>query len=133
MARRILIADDEPNIVSSLEFLMESSGYETLIARNGEEVLTQVIAGNPDLILLNITLPLKDGFEACREIRANPSWRDIRIIMVSARSCDSEMQKCLSIGADAYITKPFSPKELLALVRLILKDIESPHNSDISD
>lgn len=133
MARRVLIADDEPNIVSSLEFLLESSGYETLIARNGEEVLTQVIAGKPDLILLDITLPLKDGFEACCEIRANHNWSDIRIIMVSARNCDSERQKCLSIGADAYITKPFSPKELLAHVRRMFGDIETPLNSDISE
>jgi DNA-binding response OmpR family regulator len=122
MARKVLIADDEPNIVTSLEFLMESNGYETLIARNGEEVLTQVIAGKPDLILLDIMLPLKDGFEACREIRANPAWKDIRIIMVTARGRDSEIQKGLSLGANAYITKPFSPKELVAYVRQMLGD-----------
>jgi DNA-binding response OmpR family regulator len=122
MSRKILIADDEPNIVTSLEFLMESNGYETLIARNGEEVLTQVIAGKPDLILLDIMLPLKDGFEACREIRANPQWKEIRIIMVTARGRDSEIQKGLSLGADAYITKPFSPKELVAYVRRLLGD-----------
>jgi DNA-binding response OmpR family regulator len=122
MTRKVLIADDEPNIVTSLEFLMESNGYETLIARNGEEVLTQVIAGKPDLILLDIMLPLKDGFEACREIRANHQWKEIRIIMVTARGRDSEIQKGLSLGADAYITKPFSPKELVAHVRRLLGD-----------
>ncbi len=122
MTRKVLIADDEPNIVTSLEFLMESNGYQTLIARNGEEVLTQVIAGHPDLILLDIMLPLKDGFEACREIRANPLWKGIRIIMVTARGRDSEIQKGLSLGADAYITKPFSPKELVAHVRQLLGD-----------
>src|SRR5687768_9524094 len=113
MAKKVLIADDEPNIVTSLEFLMEHKGYEIKIARTGDEVLDYVKAFEPDLILLDVMMPLLSGFEVCQTIRENPAWQHIKIIMLTAKGRDSEVAKGLALGADAYITKPFSTKELV--------------------
>lgn len=120
MPKKILIADDEPNIVVSLEFLMEHNGYQVKVANNGEEALRQVGEFAPDLILLDVMLPLKNGFEVCQKIRENPAWSATRIIMLTAKGRDIEVKKGLDLGADAYVTKPFSTKELLAQVRQIL-------------
>lgn len=120
MAKRVLIADDEPNIVVSLEFLMERNGYQIRIAKDGEEVLRAVEEYRPDLILLDVMLPGKSGFEVCQKIRENPAWQGIKIIMLTAKGRDTEVAKGLALGADAYVTKPFSTKELLAQVKQIL-------------
>lgn len=117
MPKKILIADDEANIVSSLEFLLQRGGYEVRIARNGEEALQHVAAFEPDLILLDVMMPLKSGYEVCQKVRENPRWRSIKIVMLTAKGREIEMTKGLSLGADAYITKPFSTKELLAEVK----------------
>ncbi len=116
MAKRVLIADDEPNIVMSLEFLMERNGYEVQIARNGEEALAAVGTFNPDLILLDVMMPLRSGFEVCQKIRENPTWQAIKIIMLTAKGREIEIAKGMALGANAYITKPFSTKELLEQV-----------------
>jgi DNA-binding response OmpR family regulator len=116
MAKRVLIADDEPNIVMSLEFLMERNGYEVQIARNGEEALAAVGTFNPDLILLDVMMPLRSGFEVCQKIRENPDWQTIKIIMLTAKGREIEVAKGIALGANAYITKPFSTKELLEQV-----------------
>jgi DNA-binding response OmpR family regulator len=120
MAKKVLIVDDEANIVISLEFLMEQAGYELRIARNGQEALEQVAAFEPDLILLDVMMPNINGFDVCRRVRENPDWQNIKIIMLTAKGREVEMTKGLALGADAYITKPFSTKELLAQVRHIL-------------
>ena len=120
MAKKILIADDEPNIVVSLEFLMEHCGYAVKVARNGEEALQQVETFKPDLILLDVMLPLRNGFEVCRKIRENTAFQTTKIIMLTAKGRDIEVTKGLALGADAYITKPFGTKELLAQVRKLL-------------
>lgn len=122
MAKKVLIADDEPNIVTSLEFLMERSGYTVRVARNGEEALQLIGAFEPDLILLDVMLPLRSGFEVCQKIRENAAWQQIKIVMLTAKGRDSEVTKGLALGADLYITKPFSTKELLAQVRQMLGD-----------
>jgi DNA-binding response OmpR family regulator len=122
MAKKILIVDDETNIVISLEFLMEQAGYDLRIAPNGREALEQVAAFEPDLILLDVMMPHINGFDVCRRIRENPAWQNIKIIMLTAKGREVEMAKGLALGADAYITKPFSTKELLAQVRHILGD-----------
>ncbi|MBE7556622.1 MAG: response regulator [Anaerolineales bacterium] len=122
MAKKVLIVDDETNIVISLEFLMEQAGYELRIAPNGREALEQVAAFAPDLILLDVMMPHINGFDVCRRIRENPAWQNIKIIMLTAKGREVEMAKGLALGADAYITKPFSTKELLAQVRHILED-----------
>ncbi len=120
MAKRVLIVDDEPNIVTSLEFLMQRSGYEVRIARNGEEALEQVSAFQPDLILLDVMMPLLSGYEVCQKIRENSAWQDVQIVMLTAKGREIEATKGLALGANAYITKPFSTKELLAKVHELL-------------
>jgi DNA-binding response OmpR family regulator len=120
MSKKILIADDEPNIVISLEFLMQKSGYQVKIATNGDEALRQVVEFHPDMILLDIMLPQKNGFEVCQKIRENPAWNGIKVVMLTAKGRESEVTKGLALGADAYITKPFATQELLANVRRLL-------------
>jgi DNA-binding response OmpR family regulator len=120
MGKRILIADDEPNIVVSLEYLMKREGFEVDIATDGEAALGAVASFRPDLILLDIMLPKKDGFEVCQQIRANPEWRGVKVVMLTAKGRDTEVTKGLALGADAYVTKPFSTKDLLAQVRKLL-------------
>ncbi|MDB5770802.1 MAG: response regulator receiver protein [Burkholderia sp.] len=120
MMQRILIVDDEPNIVLSLEFLMEQSGYEVAIARDGEEALVQMEAFRPDLVLLDVMLPLRSGFEVCQKIRENRGWDRVKVVMLSAKGRDLDTSKGLALGADAYITKPFSTKDLIEEVRALL-------------
>jgi DNA-binding response OmpR family regulator len=120
MGERILIADDEPNIVVSLEYLMKRAGFEVAVANDGEAALKAVASLRPDLILLDIMLPKKDGFEVCQQIRANPEWRAVKVVMLTAKGRDTEVTKGLALGADAYVTKPFSTKDLVAQVRKLL-------------
>jgi DNA-binding response OmpR family regulator len=120
-ARRILIADDEPNIVTSLEFLMRKCDYEVRVARDGEETLRLAQEFRPDVLLLDVMMPLCDGFEVCRRIRGNPATRAVRILMLTAHGRGAEIDRGLALGADAYITKPFSNKVLVAKVRGLLQ------------
>jgi DNA-binding response OmpR family regulator len=120
MGKRILIADDEPNIVVSLEYLMKREGFEVDIATDGEAALGAVASFRPDLILLDIMLPKKDGFEVCQQIRTNPEWQGLKVVMLTAKGRDTEVAKGLALGADAYVTKPFSTKDLVAQVRQLL-------------
>jgi DNA-binding response OmpR family regulator len=116
MTASILIADDEPNIVLSLEFVLAEEGYRVRVARDGREALEALAAETPDLVLLDVMLPHVSGFDVCQRIRAEPAWRDVRIVMLSAKGREVEVQKGLALGADAYVTKPFGIKELLAEV-----------------
>jgi DNA-binding response OmpR family regulator len=126
MPKKILIADDEPNIVTSLQFLMKRKGYEVSIARNGEEALQQIAAVAPDLILLDVMMPLKSGYEVCQKVRETPAYQRMKIIMLSAKGRDVEVAKGLGLGADAYVTKPFATQELIAKVEeLLAKDADS--------
>lgn len=120
MAHKILIADDEPNIVLSLEFLMKREGYEVHVAENGDDALARVAEVMPDLVLLDVMLPRRSGYDVCQQIRANPDWRGVKVLMLTAKGRDTEMQKGLALGADAYITKPFATKELVARVKQLL-------------
>lgn len=124
MNRRILIVDDEPNIVISLEFLMQQSGYDVSVARDGEEALRQMTAFQPDLVLLDVMLPLRNGFEVCQKIRENRVWDRVKLVMLSAKGRELEVTKGLALGADAYITKPFSTRELIERVRSLLAGSE---------
>jgi DNA-binding response OmpR family regulator len=126
MTHKILIVDDEPNIVISLEFLMQQAGFTLAIARDGEQALVQMAAFEPDLVLLDAMLPLRDGFEVCQKIRENSGWNSVKIVMLSAKGRDAEVSKGLALGADAYITKPFSTRELIALVQRLLADPAGP-------
>ena len=120
MPKRILIADDEPNIVISLEFLMSQAGFEVESVANGEETLQAVARQRPDLLLLDVMLPIRDGFEVCQTLRQNPLYKELKIIMLTAKGRDTEVSKGLAMGADAYITKPFATRELLQAVKALL-------------
>jgi len=119
-AGKVLIADDEPNIVTSLEFLMRACDYEVRVARDGEEALRVAQDFRPDVLLLDVMMPLCDGFEVCRRLRGDPATRGMRILILTAHGRGDEMERGLALGADAYITKPFSNKELVAKVRGLL-------------
>ena len=121
-SKRILIADDEPNIVAALEFLLQRNGYEVSIAQNGDEVLKLVEACNPDLVLLDVMMPVRSGYEVCKRIRERPDWRHIRIVMLSAKGRDAEVLKGLATGADLYVTKPFSTRELIGKINDLLHE-----------
>ena len=116
MGRRILIADDEPNIVAALEYLLQRSGYQVHIARNGDDALRLIEEHRPDLVLLDVMMPLRSGYEVCKRIRENDAWRHIKIVMLSAKGREVEVNKGMSLGADLYITKPFSTRELVAKI-----------------
>ncbi len=122
MARRVLIADDEANIVISLEFLMQQSGYEVRVARNGEEALEAIDAFEPDLVLLDVMMPRKNGYEVLQAIRADPARRATRVVLLTAKGRDVDVEKGLGLGADAYVTKPFATRDLVARVKSLLGD-----------
>ena len=126
MARKVLIVDDEPNIVASLEFLMRRCGYEVAVARNGEEALAMVGSFLPDLVLLDVMMPIKSGYDVCRAMRENPDWRHMKIVVLSAKGREAEVSKGLSLGADAYVTKPFSSRELTRQVGELLGEGGAP-------
>jgi DNA-binding response OmpR family regulator len=120
MASKVLIVDDEPNIVISLEFLMRQRGYETRVARDGDEAIAEVESFEPDLVLLDVMLPRRDGFEVCQKLRAD-GWSELKIVMLTAKGRDVEIEKGLALGADTYVTKPFSTAELVARVGEMLE------------
>ena len=117
---RILIADDEPNIVTALEFLLHKSGHEVEIARNGEEALALIESNAPDLVLLDVMMPLRNGYEVCRQIRGRARGGRIKILMLSAKGGEADMQKGMEAGADLYVTKPFSTRELVDKINGLL-------------
>ena len=118
---KILVADDEPNIVISLEYLLKREGYQVLVARDGQEALDAITREQPDLVLLDVMMPKKSGFEVCQEIKADPALGVVRILMLTAKGRDTEVAKGLALGADAYMTKPFSTRELVDKVRSMLE------------
>ena len=120
MSRNVLVVDDEPNIVLSIKFLMKQKGYEVRTASNGEEALQALNEKVPDLILLDVMMPKPDGYEVCQKIRATAKWKDIPVIMLTAKGREVEREKGFAMGADDYITKPFATQELVAKVQAIL-------------
>lgn len=121
MTRSILIADDEPNILISLEYLMKREGYAVSVARDGEEAIAAILRDRPALVLLDVMMPKKSGFEVCQEVRANDVVKDTLILMLTAKGRETDVAKGLGQGADAYVTKPFSTKELVRKVREMLE------------
>jgi DNA-binding response OmpR family regulator len=120
MARKVLIADDEPNIVTSLEFLLRQKGYDVRVASAGDDALRAVAEFGPELVLLDVMMPRMSGYDVCQKIRENPDWHGVKIIMLSAKGRDVEVTKGMAVGADAYVTKPFSTKDLVARVQQML-------------
>lgn len=117
MIKKILIADDEPNIVISLEYLMKREGYAVTVARDGQEALDAVDAQLPDLLLLDVMMPRKTGFEVCQALRARSDCASLPIVMLTAKGRDTDVAKGQAMGATAYMTKPFSTRELVDKVR----------------
>ena len=120
--KRILIAEDEPSIVLSLEFLLGDAGFEVITASNGMDALALAEQHKPDLLVLDIMLPVVDGFEVCRTLRANPELRGMRILMLTARGREHELARGLALGANAYVTKPFGTRELMKTVGELLAE-----------
>lgn len=123
MSRKVLIADDEPSIVTSLEFLMQRRGYEVRVARDGDEAMRLVGSFQPHVVLLDVMMPRRSGVEVCREIRGNPAWRGIKVVMISAKGREIDVDRGVAAGADAYVTKPFSTKALVATVDELLAGV----------
>ena len=125
MTHSVLVVDDEPNIVMSLEFLMEQAGFEVRVAADGEAALKAMEDKLPDLVLLDVMMPKRDGYDLCQMIRAKPEWKEVRIIMLTAKGREVEREKGMALGADDYVTKPFSTRELVERVKTFLEDRES--------
>lgn len=113
MSPTILVADDEPNIVISLEYLLRREGYTVLIARDGQEALETITRDQPDLVLLDVMMPKKTGFEVCQAVRAQEALRNVKLLMLTAKGRDTDVAKGMALGADAYMTKPFATRELV--------------------
>jgi len=120
MKRSVLVVDDEPNIVLSIEFLLTQAGFDVRVARDGEAALRAVEEEAPDLVLLDVMMPGRNGYEVCQAIRARAGGRAIKIVMLTARSRDVEREKGLALGADEYVIKPFSTRELVDRVKRLL-------------
>ena len=119
-AKHVLIADDEANIVISLEFLMKREGHRVSIARDGDAALALIRSERPDLVLLDVMMPGRSGFEVCQAVRGDDALAGVRILMLSAKGRDTDLAKGQALGADAYMTKPFSTRELADRVRELL-------------
>jgi DNA-binding response OmpR family regulator len=117
---KVLIVDDEPNIVTSLEFLMRRSGHEIRVAADGDQALEEAERFQPDLVLLDVMLPRRDGFEVCQRLRASGRG-GLKIVMLTAKGRETEMAKGMAMGADTYVTKPFSTRELVDQVTRLLE------------
>jgi two-component system, OmpR family, alkaline phosphatase synthesis response regulator PhoP len=122
VAKSILVVEDEPNIVLSLQFLMKKAGFDVRVARDGDEALAAVASHAPDLILLDVMIPKRDGYDVCQTIRANPAWQNIYIIMLTAKGREVDREKGIALGANDYVTKPFSTRDLTEKVKTILEN-----------
>ena len=121
MSHKIVIADDEPNILISLEYLFKREGFAVTVARDGEEALAVIARERPALALLDVMMPKKSGLEVCQALRADDAYRAMKILMLTAKGRDTDVAKGIALGADAYMTKPFSTKDLVAKVRELLE------------
>ena len=120
MTHKILIADDEPNILISLEFLMKREGYEVVLARDGNEALAAIVRERPSLVLLDVMMPGMTGFEVCQAVRADATLAGTKIVLLTAKGRDIDVAKGMALGADGYMTKPFSTRDLALRVRELL-------------
>jgi DNA-binding response OmpR family regulator len=119
--RSILIVDDEPNIIMSLEYLLRRKNFEVFIARNGTEALESIKNDKPELILLDIMMPDVDGYEICEFVKTTEEYKHMKIIFLSAKSKKSDIEKGMALGAEMYMMKPFSNKELVNNINNVLK------------
>jgi DNA-binding response OmpR family regulator len=120
MANKILIVDDEPSITVPLKFLMEQNQFEVMVVHSGEDALAAIDHFEPDLILLDVMLPAVDGFQVCQSLKSDPRRKTIKVIFLSAMTRDMDIAKGNTLGADAYITKPFSNADVVRQVKDLL-------------
>ena len=118
--KKILIVDDEPNIVMTLEYTFKKSNYEVFIARDGQEALDILKTNFPDVIILDIMMPMVDGFATLEQIRKDDNLQHTKVMFLSAKNKESDIEKGLALGADAYMTKPFSIKKVVEKVEVLL-------------
>ena len=120
MPRKVLVADDEPNIVISLEYLLRREGYAVVVARDGQEALEVIDRERPDLVLLDVMMPRKTGFQVCQAVRGDDRLQSVKILMLTAKGRDTDVAKGMALGADASMTTPFATKELVQKVADLL-------------
>jgi|WetSurMetagenome_2_1015567.scaffolds.fasta_scaffold270885_2 two-component system, OmpR family, alkaline phosphatase synthesis response regulator PhoP len=128
--KRILVVDDEPHLVRSISFILNKSGYEVYTAQDGEEALKRVFECKPELIYLDIMMPKMNGYDVCEKIRTMPEFRDIYIIMLSAKGGEIDKDKAFSSGANEFMSKPFSPMEIVAKTKKYDDEISSLNKTD---
>lgn len=120
---KVLIADDEPNILMSLEFLMKKEGYKVYIARDGGEAYDLIQQEKPDLLLLDIMMPRMDGYELCRFVKQTGEYQHAKVIFLSAKSKEADIQEGYDAGADMYLPKPFSTRELVSKINQLMAPV----------
>ena len=120
MANRVLIADNEANLLISLQYLLQCQGYEVSVARDGDETMKMIRQQQPELVVLDASMPGQSGYEVCQQVRADPALQHVRIVMLSAKARETDIAKGKALGADAYIVKPFSTQDLVDQVRQLL-------------
>jgi len=120
MPKTIVIADDEPHVLRSLEFILKKQGYNVVTAKNGEEALERVKESSPDLVFLDIQMPKMDGNTVLRNLRDDPDYENLYIVMITAKGQEADRLHSLEAGANEYITKPYSPRKLIGRVKEIL-------------
>jgi DNA-binding response OmpR family regulator len=118
--KRILVVDDEPNVVRTLTFVLKKEGYDVATAENGEEALAKVRESKPRLMFLDVMMPKKNGYEVCQELKSDADLSDIHIVMLSAKGQESDREKALRLGANEFITKPFSPVGVVGRVKELM-------------
>ena len=124
MAVKILVADDEPFIARSLSYVLERAGYDVHIARDGEEALSKAREIEPELIILDLMMPKKTGYEVVQELRSDGRLKDVRIVLLTAKGQKSDRDRVLEAGADRCLSKPFSPSQILSEVREMLAEVQ---------
>ena len=118
--KKILIVDDEPNVIKSLTFVLSKEGYDVSSAVNGEEAIAKVRQSKPDLMFLDVMMPKKNGYEVCQEVKSDSGLSDIHVIMLTAKGQEADREKGLNAGADEFMTKPFSPILVIDKVKELL-------------
>jgi DNA-binding response OmpR family regulator len=118
--KKILVVDDEPNVVRTLTFVLKKEGYEVSSAANGEEAIAKVHESKPSLMFLDVMMPKKNGYEVCQELKSDSSFNDIHIVMLSAKGQEGDKEKALTLGANEFMTKPFSPLGVIGRVKELL-------------
>jgi DNA-binding response OmpR family regulator len=121
--KRILVVDDEPHLIRSLSFILTKEGYEVITAENGEEAVQKAAENKPVLMFLDIMMPKKNGYEVCQMIRSMPDFKEMFIIILSAKGGDVDREKALSVGANEFMTKPFSPLEVVSKVKIFMEKL----------